>query len=318
MRQPGHGRHVPRAQRGAALLIAMIVLTLVATLASNMVWQQWRAVEVEGAERARVQAAWLLNGALDWARLILREDVRGADYIGEPWSLPLAEARLSTFLAVERASTSDDGPPAFLSGNIVDAQSRYNLRNLLQADEKLAALEAKSLGQLCEALGLGSGVAETLRAGLLAAWRGGDPADAVVAPRTLSQLRWLGVDSSAIERLAKLTELLPEPTAVNLNTAPREVLAAVIEGLDLASADRLIQARGRSHFQSLDDAQAQLPPGAKLDARRVGVTSNYFEVHGRLRLEQRVLNERSLIQRRANREVLTILRERVSTRTDLQ
>lgn len=46
-----------RPPRGAALLVAMIVLTLVATLAAGMIWQQSRAIGVEGAERARVQAA---------------------------------------------------------------------------------------------------------------------------------------------------------------------------------------------------------------------------------------------------------------------
>ena len=62
------------AQRGAALISAMLVVTLVATLASVALWQQWKHVEVESAERHRVQASWLLNGALDWSRLILRED----------------------------------------------------------------------------------------------------------------------------------------------------------------------------------------------------------------------------------------------------
>ena len=61
-------------QRGAALLTAMIIVALVATLAGSMVWQQWRAIQVEAAERARTQSAWILSGALDWARLILRED----------------------------------------------------------------------------------------------------------------------------------------------------------------------------------------------------------------------------------------------------
>ena len=35
------------SQRGAALLTAMIIVTLVATLATSMIWQQWRAVQVE-------------------------------------------------------------------------------------------------------------------------------------------------------------------------------------------------------------------------------------------------------------------------------
>ncbi len=42
-----------RSQAGAALLLAMIILTLVGTLAAGMVWHQHRAIEVEAAERAR-------------------------------------------------------------------------------------------------------------------------------------------------------------------------------------------------------------------------------------------------------------------------
>jgi general secretion pathway protein K len=103
MSQPGAlGGH--RQHRGAALLTAMIIVALVATLAGSMVWQQWRAIQVEAAERARTQSAWILSGALDWARLILREDGKNGvvDHLGEPWAVPLAEARLSTFLAADK------------------------------------------------------------------------------------------------------------------------------------------------------------------------------------------------------------------------
>src|SRR6218665_527207 len=131
MRAQRHGR-----QGGAALLTAMIIVTLVASLAAAMVWRQYRAVQIESAERARAQATWILQGALDWARLILREDVVSNlakdnwDHLGEVWNVPLAEARLSSFLSAERES-SEDGPEAFLSGSMEDAQSRYNLRQLL-------------------------------------------------------------------------------------------------------------------------------------------------------------------------------------------
>jgi len=99
-----------RTQRGAALLAAMLTVTLVATFAAASLWQQWRAIEVETAERDRVQAAWILVGALDWSRLILREDGRagGADHLAEPWAVPLQEARLSSFLAAERGA-ADQG-----------------------------------------------------------------------------------------------------------------------------------------------------------------------------------------------------------------
>ena len=89
------------SQRGAAILTAMLLVTLVASLSAAALWWQWRGIEVETAERARVQSAWILQGALDWARLILREDARtgGTDHLAEPWAIPLQEARLSTFLA---------------------------------------------------------------------------------------------------------------------------------------------------------------------------------------------------------------------------
>lgn len=127
-------------QAGAALLAAMLTVTLVASFAAAAMWQQWRAVEVETAERARIQAAWILIGALDWSRLILREDSLarggdGTDNLTEPWAVPLEEARLSTFLSAQRGvsqaeDASTDTANAFLSGQITDMQSRLNLRNL--------------------------------------------------------------------------------------------------------------------------------------------------------------------------------------------
>ena len=156
----------PRHERGAALLIAMIILALIATMASAMVWQQWRAVQVEAAERARVQSAWILSGALDWARLILREDARngGADHLGEPWATPLAEARLSTFLAADKSNT-DDAPEAFLSGSITDAQSRYNLHNLVDAGQVVPA-ELVMLQRLFESISVPSEVAARIATGM--------------------------------------------------------------------------------------------------------------------------------------------------------
>ncbi len=44
-------------QRGAALLLAMMTVALVATLAATALWQQWRGVEIESRERERLQAS---------------------------------------------------------------------------------------------------------------------------------------------------------------------------------------------------------------------------------------------------------------------
>jgi len=162
-------RRLALRQRGAALLTAMVIVTLVATLAAAMVWQQWQAVQVEAAERAQTQAQWILNGALDWARLILREDARngGPDELSEPWAVPLSEARLSTFLSNDGTAT-DDAPEAFLSGGIRDAQARYNLRNLATGG-KVDATELATLQRLCEAVALSPDWAQRLAQGVAAA-----------------------------------------------------------------------------------------------------------------------------------------------------
>ena len=45
-------------QRGAALLLAMIIVTLIATLAVSMVWQQWRAVQAMLTQKRLLCSAW--------------------------------------------------------------------------------------------------------------------------------------------------------------------------------------------------------------------------------------------------------------------
>ena len=296
----------------------MAILTLVSTLAAGMVWQQWRAVQVESAERARTQAAWILAGALDWGRMVLREDRRSAsDHLGEIWATPLAEARLSTFLAQDRNHNSDSGPDAFLSGGIRDAQSRYNLRNLV-VDNKVVEAELAVLKRLCEAAAVAPETAELIANGLAAAWQpaGNDEATATapLPPRTVGQLVWLGLDAQVVQRLTPFVEMLPVATSLNLNTASREVLAAVVDGLDASSAERVVRARQREPFNSVAAARAHLPPESRVD-NNLGVSSQYFEITGRLRLDGRVLEERALVVRTQG-GVTALMRERHSVRVD--
>lgn len=300
-----------RRQRGAAILVAMVLLTVVATMSAGMVWQQWRGIQVEVAERSRSQSAWILMGALDWARLILREHRRDFTSLEDTWAQPLAEARLSTFLAADKDNNAEGGPEAFLSGLITDAQTRYNLRNLV-ADGKPVEKEVEVLKRLCEVGGLSPGVAVGLAQSLAVAWSGTDPKVAL-GPGRLEDLAWIPLTADQIERLRPLVWISPGQgtSKVNLNTASREVLAAVIEGIDLGTADRLVQTRKSKPFQKVDDARTLLPPNAGLEG--VTVKSEYFEVRGRLRLEDRVLEEVSLVHKRNAGEVAVEQRQRVST-----
>ena len=312
----------PRArcrQGGAALLAAMLTVTLVATFAATALWQQWRSVEVEAAERTRIQSAWILIGALDWSRLILIEDSRagGADHLAEPWAVPLEEARLSTFLAADRNVTQIDdaggGEEAFLSGQIIDLQSRLNLANLVSGDTVNEAALAQ-FERLFAQLGLPPAELTALVQALRQAQApGNENTDAPLMPQSPSQLAWLGLAPRTLALLAPHITLLPERKPVNLNTAGAEVLMATLRGLDRAGADRIMAVRQMQPFRSVDDVKKLLGEQIEVSGSDHGVASSYFEVHGRLRMGPTVVQERSLV-RRMGLEATTVWRERTGAR----
>ncbi len=317
-RRPSSAPSTP--QRGAALLLAMIVLTLVATTAAGMVWQQSRAIQIEAAERARAQAGWMLNSGIDFAREVVRRYGNSDPRSEQPWDHQLAETRLSALLAADRDNNADAALEAFISGRINDAQSRYNLRNLMAPapakpeDDK----ELKTLQRLCEAIGL-TGTADVLAADLRLAWGAAGSAgtestsSAAIAPGRIDQLRWLGLDAATITRLADFATVLPDPTPININTAPAEVIFAVIDGLDMASATRLVRQR-HNRFQDLPQVAALLAEELKprLDAQRVTVKSSFFEVSATVRYEDRAITDAALLQRGlgGGNEVTVVRRER--------
>jgi general secretion pathway protein K len=303
-------------QRGAALLMAMLTVTLVATFAAASLWQQWRGVEVEGTERARLQAAWVLVGALDWSRLILREDGRtgGTDNLNEPWALPLQEARLSDFLAADKNNTvSDvdaaDAQQAFLSGQMVDAQSFLNATNLTQPGKSGKDAEA-AFGRLFEQLGLPPGEVAMIARGMRAALApDGGTSSAPLLPRHVAQMTWFGVSPGTLAAIDPYVTILPVITPVNVNTASATVLEAAL-GIDASSAERLVSARASRPFRNYpSDVAALTGPGVTLDPGAGAVASSYFEVRGRLRLSQATVEEHSLV-RRAGIDVRTLWRER--------
>jgi general secretion pathway protein K len=295
----------PARQTGAALLAAMLTVALVATLAAAGLWQQWRSVEVESAERARVQANWVLTGALDWARLILREDARagGADHLAEPWAVPLQEARLSTFLAADReASTAGtDAENVFLSGEIIDLQSRLNVNNLVEAG-KVSEPGLKAFQRLFQQLGLPetelTQMAENLRQASGIGAGDADTSQAPLVPQDVTQLGWLGLSPTTLSALEPYVAVLPARTPVNLNTASAQVIQAAVEGLELADAQELVAARETRPFRTLADAAKVLGSREQaLGGGMAAVASRFFEVRGRLRTDNNVVEQRSFLQR---------------------
>lgn len=310
-----------KAQRGAAILTAMLTVVLVATLAASTLWQQWRGVEVETAERARTQSGWVLVGALDWARLILREDARkgGADHLAEPWAVPLAQARLSTFLAADRsdALAADEAQDAFLSGQITDLQSRLNVANLVQ-DGKIHEPSRLAFSRLFKQLSLPEHELARMADQLLLAQASGGaaqgaeapPGAAPLMPQDFEQLAWLGLSAQTLTVLRPFVTVLPVRTPVNLNTAPVEVIYACVKKFDLVDAHAFVITRNLTHFASLQDVLKVTGSAAtEFNQTQHSVTSQFFEVRGQLQIEQTRVQAQSVVQRE-NLEVKTLWQKR--------
>jgi general secretion pathway protein K len=330
-------------QRGVAVITALLLTTLAITIVASLFWQQQVQVRSIENQRMQLQKQWILRGALDYARLVLREDARNSnvDYLGEPWSVPLEETKLDQYVDDNRGD--EDASDATLSGNIVDAQSRFNLTNLC-VGTVINPAQVTAFGKLLSNLGLNPSLAqaaanmmqtaqkssgETQAAAAAAAaaasatQAAGNAQGNTVAPTNgsntiisgaaptsgsgatseplgLTQREdLLAVPGFTAEILAKLRDfvvVLPTTTPINVNTAPAEVMSAVIPSLQLGEASGIVARR--TYFNTTSDFLTRLSTkDTTLTGNVIDVKTNYFLVNGKVRLSRAALDVQSLIQR---------------------
>ena len=106
--------------------------------------------------------------------------------------------------------------------------------------------------------------------------------------------------------------VLPERSTLNLNTASAEALSASVAGLDLALAQQVVASRGAAPFVELAAAFSRIPGATEqtVTPQSHDVRSRFFEVRARLRLDDVVIEERSVIQR-SGLSTQVLWRERV-------
>ncbi|QOL51027.1 type II secretion system minor pseudopilin GspK [Massilia litorea] len=152
-------RH-PRRQRGVAVITALLLTTLAISIVASLFWQQQVQVRSMENQRLHLQTRWILRGALDWSTLVLRQDAYTNRYtaLNQVWATPLAETRLDQY--IERERVEGEVFDASLSGNIVDATSRYNLRNL-ESGNRIDKAQLEILQRLLTNLQINPALAKT-------------------------------------------------------------------------------------------------------------------------------------------------------------
>jgi general secretion pathway protein K len=285
-----------RQSSGSALLAALLTVALVAAFASQAFWQEWRSVEVETAERGRLQAAWLLDGTHDWARARLRDHAQqhsATDHAGEAWAQPVVRMPLEAFLAGSAATDEQTSTASFVSQQLSDAQGKMNVLNLLDG-QALSPLWLQAFDKLFEVLKLPPEQLVTLSNNLRQASAAHGAATLTpLLPQQMVQLVWLGLAPATLDALQAHVTLLPSRTPVNLNSASVEVLQSLLPSFQRVDAERVVALRLRAPFQTVADAGIS-------DLQSEGqysVSSRFFELHTEISLGPVNVAENALLQR---------------------
>jgi len=286
--------------RGAAVVMAMLLAAFAATIAATLLWQQQRWIGEHQHRRDQVQAQALAMAGVQWTRQIVFENAPAGTivHLGQPWALRLPA------MPIENGS---------IGGYIVDAQGRINVNNLTTTSTAAASTRA-ALQRLFAALALPVSLVNAIGDWVDADDKTSDPGGAedawylaqpiatlaanapVVRVGELLLVRDVGPASMA--RVRPFVAALDAPTAVNVNTAPAEVLAAIVGGLDAAAATLLVTSREKTPFATIADFKTRLPrPDMVSDESLLDVKSDWFEVSIEARQGDTLARARALLKR---------------------
>lgn len=272
--------------RGMALIQALVIVAAVAGVATALL------VRAEAA-RTRLQAradadqlALYLDAGVTMVRAMLDTlPPEGPVHRGQVWAQPRGG------LVIDRGS---------LAWQVEDLQGRFNLGLLAQAGANGETARAAFLA-LAAAVGIAPETARRMAdlAGpdparrAAAAAPGRPPPLPLVDPGQLAPLA--SDDPGAFDRLRPLLAAIPVEAALNINTAPPEVLAAHFPGLDRLSRETLLSHLRRTPATSVDAllewAERTLPAAAAdlLGAFDLSTGSDHFSATLVARLDSAML-----------------------------
>lgn len=296
-------------QRGVALITAILIMAMVASIAAGLAWDNALDVRRTMVALHRDQAIQVAMGAENWVASILRDDLADTqtDHLGEIWAQDLPPFPI------------DGGE---LWGRIEDLQGRFNVNNLIDQNGTVDQESLEQFQRLLSSLDL-----DVRLAGIAADWIDGDrqasfpdgaedPIYTGFTPpyrppnRMLSSVSELaaieGMDKSIMDILAPHIVALPGRTPVNVNTATAAVLQSLDENISIADVDRLIAEREDGGFADIQNSFSAIVKPDVLNS--LDETSGYFQLMVVARIDTVRITYYSLLWRDANGNVAPILR----------
>lgn len=306
MRRPG--------QRGVALITAILMVALATVAAVAMATRQQLDIRRTGNLLHGEQAWAYVQSAESWARVVLERDARNSrtDALGEDWATQLSP------------SLVEGGQVA---GRLIDLQGRFNVNNLVnggKADAKAVQRFKRLLRVLDLDVALADALVDWLDDNINETFPDGAEDNAYLLRQppyraanqplvSLSELRLVkGFDQPTFDKLAPFVSALPQSTALNINTAPAEVLRTLADSLSETDAEALIQARGDDGVADVATLLAEPAlAGKTVDAASLTVSSQWFRLVAVSDIGQGRAELTSLIQR-VGLDTRVVRRERLA------
>lgn len=288
------------AHRGAALIMALLVVALATTLSTTLLFRQdvWlRQVEMQ---RDLAQTRLIAGAGIEWARAVLAYDARTSsfDHPGEAWAIQVPPSRV------------EGGE---IGGEVKDEQAKWNLNNLILVDGSINTANQEAFRRLLRLLELPPGLASTLGDWIDAdsdtSPEGAEDAYYLAlsppyraANRALTDvdglLRVRGFDASVVERLRPHVTALPGYHRVNVNSASAIMLAALIPDMPPSEIQQLLAQRNKIPFKDFGDFRSRLPrPEITPNPEQLDTRSRYFSVLIRARYGRAGVTTEALVDR---------------------
>jgi general secretion pathway protein K len=299
-RGPVRGR-----QAGAAIVTALLVVTLAAVIVSALFYRESVAVRSIENRLALSQTRWVERAALDWAKVILRSDPALYDHATDVWGTPVVETQLDETVT-GGAKIGDSARNAFLAGSVMDAQAKFNVNTLVGADGQPSVPHRDAMIKLMSLLGLPGeslvlGAVQRILKSRTTTLDNGTVSPSEIRLIQFGDLRDIpGFDDAVMQALQPHVTVLPdEATPVNLNTASAEVIAAMIPSAQLSVVKTFVAQRERVPLTTVAGISARLglDTTVPLNPRLLSVNTRFFWVNGLIRYDRVESQTETLIRR---------------------
>ncbi len=273
-----------KQQAGIALIMVLLVVALVAIMATGIASKQKLSMRRTGNLLNSEQAYMYLLGAEDWAKNILAQDFKDnkTDSFDDDWALELPP------IPVEGGT---------IQGKVKDLQARFNINNFLKAgkpDKDSITLFKNLLNENNIEAEITDAIIDWLDADLdatiPAGAEDGDYLNAKVSYRAANRLMASaselvmvkGFNYKNYKKIAPYIIALPVFTPLNVNTADAMQISMLSNQISLTEAKDIIKERSKSGYKSVDEFIKQDALKGKIIAKSLlSVRSEYFLLQAR-------------------------------------